>query len=441
MTGRETEVTALRVDGADLSPFYSQLKTIKDQHRRLPPNAPAIDSVNVEHVLERARVTAHNLPAVFTGEERNGRFLDLYRFYDDFVNLLAPAEAARCDYLHYLDTFERPGQAVAEARRHTAAYAAYLTNLLAYLEDFVRRTRPLTGLVTPTATARLVELETTFAAEREALLQQETGSGLFCKACERAFTNQAVFDGHLSGKKHLKAAAVWAETSATRKDASSEQDALASAAQERLREERLAELHKTQSLVRKETLLEMIGEMLLDVRRATRGNVERRQALTAEERLLADEDSDDGFEDGGEDGHDADEANDTPAEDRIYNPLKLPLDWDGKPIPFWLWKLHGLGVPFPCEICGNYVYMGRRAFDQHFYEWRHAHGMKCLGIPNTRHFFQVTQIEEVRRLWERMRVTARSEAFRPELMEECEDAVGNVYERRTFEDLKRQGLI
>ena len=25
----------------------------------------------------------------------------------------------------------------------------------------------------------------------------------------------------------------------------------------------------------------------------------------------------------------------------IYNPLKLPLGWDGKPIPYWLYKLHG----------------------------------------------------------------------------------------------------
>ena len=29
-------------------------------------------------------------------------------------------------------------------------------------------------------------------------------------------------------------------------------------------------------------------------------------------------------------------------EDYIYNPLKLPLGWDGKPIPYWLYKLHGL---------------------------------------------------------------------------------------------------
>ena len=25
----------------------------------------------------------------------------------------------------------------------------------------------------------------------------------------------------------------------------------------------------------------------------------------------------------------------------IYNPKNLPLDWDGKPIPYWLYKVAG----------------------------------------------------------------------------------------------------
>jgi splicing factor 3A subunit 3 len=50
----------------------------------------------------------------------------------------------------------------------------------------------------------------------------------------------------------------------------------------------------------------------------------------------------------------------------IYNPLKLPLGWDGKPIPYWLYKLHGLNQEFKCEICGNYSYWGRRAYEKHF---------------------------------------------------------------------------
>lgn len=36
------------------------------------------------------------------------------------------------------------------------------------------------------------------------------------------------------------------------------------------------------------------------------------------------------------------------------------LGWDGKPIPYWLYKLHGLGVTFSCEICAGASYQGRK---------------------------------------------------------------------------------
>jgi hypothetical protein len=77
-------------------------------------------------------------------------------------------------------------------------------------------------------------------------------------------------------------------------------------------------------------------------------------------------------------------------EEEVYNPLKLPLGWDGKPIPYWLYKLHGLNLEFTCEICGNYSYWGRRAYEKHFKEYRHQHGMRCLKIPNTRAFSEVS---------------------------------------------------
>jgi SF3a60/Prp9 C-terminal len=56
--------------------------------------------------------------------------------------------------------------------------------------------------------------------------------------------------------------------------------------------------------------------------------------------------------------------------------------------------LHGLGIEYKCEICGNYSYWGRRAFERHFQEWRHAYGMKCLRIPNTIHFKEITSIND-----------------------------------------------
>jgi len=53
------------------------------------------------------------------------------------------------------------------------------------------------------------------------------------------------------------------------------------------------------------------------------------------------------------------EEDDEDEDGKIYNPLKLPLGWDGKPIPFWLYKLHGLGVSFECELCSD-SYRGRK---------------------------------------------------------------------------------
>jgi hypothetical protein len=135
-----------------------------------------------------------------------------------------------------------------------------------------------------------------------------------------------------------------------------------------------------------------------------------------------------------------DEKSEEEAERAIYNPLKLPLGWDGKPIPFWLYKLHGLGKEFKCKICGDYSYWGQRAFEQHFSEWRHANGMRALRIPNTRHFRGITDPGEARTLYDKLKRDAEGHVFKADSVE-CEDAEGNVMSQRAFEDLRKQGLV
>merc|ERR1712137_422605 len=167
-------------------------------------------------------------------------------------------------------------------------------------------------------------------------------------------------------------------------------------------------------------------------------HIQKKQSQTAEE-MEADDDSDDVIDDdSGEDcGSDFGDDEDRP----IYNPLNLPLGWDGKPIPFWLYKLHGLGIEYKCEICGNYSYWGRRAFERHFQEWRHAFGMRCLKIPNTSHFKEITKIEDAITLYEKLKKDAEEQTFRPDQDVECEDIQGNVMSQKAFEDLRRQGLV
>lgn len=175
---------------------------------------------------------------------------------------------------------------------------------------------------------------------------------------------------------------------------------------------------------------------MMDIVSATRKHAEKQQTRTPAEReaemqeeeygLLPDMDTQEG-----------EEEDDGP----IYNPLNIPLGWDGKPIPYWLYKLHGLGVEFNCEICGNTVYRGRLPFDRHFQQGRHAHGMRMLGIPNTKHFHDITKIDDAMVLHEKMRGALEVDQFKGEVHEQYEDSHGNVLNRRTFEDFTRQGLL
>jgi len=144
--------------------------------------------------------------------------------------------------------------------------------------------------------------------------------------------------------------------------------------------------------------------------------------------------------DRGEGGDDSDEDSDE--EDApIYNPKGVPLGWDGKPIPYWLFKLHGLNHFYSCEICGNESYRGRHNFEKHFQDSKHSYGMRCLGIPNTRHFHGVTKIEDAQNLWNKLQHAVEDSAFDGEKEEEYEDSHGNVLTRKTYEDLARQGLL
>jgi len=113
----------------------------------------------------------------------------------------------------------------------------------------------------------------------------------------------------------------------------------------------------------------------------------------------------------------------------ISNPLDIPLDFDGKPIPYWLYKFRGLNRWFVCQICGDQKYRGPRAFERHFREWRHAHSMRRLGIPNTKDFHMITKIQDALNLNEKIKQDKRKQNFNPDDEEEFEDNDGNVFKK------------
>ena len=67
--------------------------------------------------------------------------------------------------------------------------------------------------------------------------------------------------------------------------------------------------------------------------------------------------------------------------------------------------------------------------------------MKCLKIPNTEHFHNVTTIKDAMKLHKKILHDNYSKTFKPDYEEEFEDAQGNVLPRKVYIDLKRQGII
>ena len=92
------------------------------------------------------------------------------------------------------------------------------------------------------------------------------------------------------------------------------------------------------------------------------------------------------------------------------------------------------------QICGNTKYRGSRDFEKHFTEATHAHGMRCLGIPNTKHFHGVTAIEDAQKLWGCLQKKEEGGGADGG-GEQYEDSKGNVLTRSQYQDLARQGML
>jgi len=419
-TGREADLQAItgKAD-APLDCFYKQLEVAKERHRRLGTSID--DMVETEALKTEARLTDAALNAKFSGEESLGRYLDLLEPYEMYVNL---KDVKRVEYLRYLDQIHC-FLSIPPGVKATPQYAAYLKAVRKYLENFLNRSRPLfdyEAVLSTDLEAFETDWKNASVLGWEDMAKNESEE-LYCEPCLKQFYNAAVYHAHIPGKKHQRAAS--AKTNGSSSDSSKNRWA--------------------HDVARDEAAVASLMKLLEKEREETKGHVEAKQSRSSAERALDlehEEEHEEAFTKKNSDSKkDKDDESSDESDPKIYNPLNLPLDWDGKPIPYWLWKLHGLGTRYPCEICGGQVYMGRKAFDQHFYEWRHSHGLRSLSIPNTRHFFQVTSIEDAQVLWDKLKRDARQASFRPEVMEEMEDREGNVYSRKTYEDLKRQGLL
>ena len=444
--------------------FFQQFEEVKDFHRRYPNEQVE----NLERAYRRKQPAegeqiVTEIDNMFTGEEGNGRFLDMTTQHEAYLNLPGVKRPTYIQYLDIFDAFEPPRMPLKPHSKISDTYLEYVRNLAAYLESFIRRTRPLDDLQKLfTKIDRefesgweggkvpgwsKVDASTTHTSEPQT---EGTGEGIWCPDCAKEFAKESVYRAHLNGKKHIKNAEARKASNGTTSHS------LADSTDSRPQ----STTHLKQRVVANhEHRVRALADLLSNERSNTRVNVERKQGMTERERqteldALFKEDDDAIAASSGAHNNPDDSGSDSDDEEKIHNPLKLPLAWDGKPIPYWLYKLHGLGVEFPCEICGNFVYMGRRAFDKHFSEARHVYGLKCLGITSagaagsggssgiqTSLFREITGIEEAVALWDKLRREKREKEQRDEGVVQMEDGEGNVMPERIYLDLQKQGIL
>ncbi|KAI0471729.1 hypothetical protein GGR56DRAFT_655303 [Xylariaceae sp. FL0804] len=428
--------------GDSMDEFYKQLADVKKFHARYP-NEP-VENLERAYRPKRGGEDAAQLSIVdnmFTGEEAFGRFFDLHTCHELYLNL---PNAKRLSYLQYLDLFDNFSAGAGGLKRSekmTDQYFAYVGQLALDLETFMRKTRPLENVDKVLADFdqefevawdqdELPEWKTE-ANSNGASQQTPSAGGMFCEDCQKEFKNENVYKGHLSGKKHIRAAAERAKTSQEGAGESTNGENKGGPSKQKLKERAIAV---------REFRVQRLARAMSTERSDTRVNVERKQGMTERERQQELENLFN-MPSAAAQVMDMEEGDEDEDDEKIYNPLKLPLAWDGKPIPFWLYKLHGLGVEFPCEVCGNFVYMGRRAFDKHFNEARHIYGLKCLGITNTALFRDITGIQEALRLWDKIQKDKRKDKIEDGSVIQMEDAEGNVMPEKVYYDLQKQGLL
>lgn len=385
--------------------FYEKLRGIRRHYREHPNDESAKEDYDLK------------VKPKFASSEVHGNFIDLQTFFERYINL--PVFEKCANYMTFLGKFEK-FKDIPQTRKliptHFKAYKQYLEDLKEYMMSFQQRTNPLVkvellqNLVHKDFKKKWDTLEVPGWQGGDQDEPKEdpahADNPLYCKACCKLFTKSSTFTSHLAGRKHKKN--------------------VESAGKEKKEDPRKKELAQLEHTI--------VGyaDLLKEVISNTQDYVLKKQTRTYEE-MAADL----------EEQHD-DEAlteSDSDEDELVYNPLNLPLGWDGKPIPYWLYKLHGLNIEYKCDICGGFTYKGPRAYERHFSEWRHTYGMRCLGIPNTKDFLHITKFEDAIALHEKIEKKATDGTFKAEEDEEFEDDDGNVFKKKTFDDLKRQGII
>ncbi|EDQ91987.1 uncharacterized protein MONBRDRAFT_17466 [Monosiga brevicollis MX1] len=436
------------MSGAPTESFYNKLSAIKAFHTKYPNEIARPMDIDLipEGLSEMAKKASVATNGSFSGEEGYGKYLDLVALHEAYINLNM---GERIEYTQYLQMFDQLYE-LDNKKKGSNAYKRYVDDLLSYLQDFFERAFPLRNYaeVSGRAAWALTDFEQKWAQGEfvgwqgyqapsavpvaaldlspyasvealEAVDPERVKAGLMALGLKAGGTPRQRAE-RLFATKGKRLEDLDKSFFAKKKKGENADSATAGTTRSG---------DKAKEVAKMEAEIYRLCELLEDVRSATLENVQRKQARTADE--IEEEDDDIVvLEDEEEDDEDIPSAQRT----------NVVMDWEGKPIPYWLYRLHGLSKVYICEICGNEPYRGPKAFQQHFSEWRHAHGMRCLGIPNSKHFINITKIQDAKNLYERLK-SNKDTSFFDKDEEEFEDSMGNVVTKKVYEDLARQGLL
>jgi splicing factor 3A subunit 3 len=464
---RSEELSSLASDvGHDIwTEYYARVRIVKDYHRRNASSSSGMIPSDSRYWYDQALQYANSKDAEFSGEEAHGKFVDLEASHAEYLNLRKLQEYMRKEFVQNqwakhikkhpedMTDFEsfkaanlsqwEPLDYVAWLRSlgnfeliprivkyRQSDYKKFLENLCDYLESFIRKQQPLRN-----PAQAIFEFETEFeqrwsSGKIPGWDQKTCESPLYSVVTDRLLSNETAMNGHISSKEYRKAYDRYQQLSESERNAKVDMS-----------------IRSDREIARLEEYVRYFKDMLVSTFSDTIDHVTRKQARTAydlsvelaglagdeAQNMDLSEDQSELSSSGGEELDVNDRA--------IYNPKNLPIGPDGKPIPYWQYKLFGLDKEFKCEICGDYSYFGRRAFEKHFSEWRHINGLKALRIQNSNHFFGVTGIGDAVAINDKIRKQTTGGVFNVEREMECEDAMGNVMSYRAYQDLVRQGMI
>lgn len=198
--------------------FYSKLKETQEYHKNFTPFGAKIEYKGPKLLLDRA-FQPPRAPPAFSGEESDGKYVDMEVLYQEFLNLKKIRESVEQPggYIWYLQNFDHFHEIPINLKqRLLRPYRRYLNHLANYLGEFFKKTQPL-------ADFEIVEkqFENDFEHKwNEGTVRGWEGCGapedhnnngpgehngkhgdhdsqkdsaLFCEACAKQFTNQNVY--------------------------------------------------------------------------------------------------------------------------------------------------------------------------------------------------------------------------------------------------------